>query len=176
MLAVLAQATALGALVLAAGSRSGRFSSLRTRMVQAVGPQALTLAAVVALVSSAGSLYLSEVAGFPPCKLCWYQRIAMYPLVVILALAARHKDYLVARYVVPLCAIGGAISAYHILIERNPSLEAGACDPNNPCSLIWVEHLGYVTIPVMALSGFALIILLTLAGRAWSRTDGGPID
>jgi hypothetical protein len=52
------------------------------------------------------------------------------------------------------------VSAYHVLVERVPSLETGSCDPTNPCSTIWVEHLGYLTIPVMALSGFAAVVAL----------------
>ena len=63
-------------------------------------------------------------------------------------------------------AIGGAVSIYHMLVERLPSLESSACDPNNPCSLIWTERFGYQTIPTMALSAFALIAALALTGRA----------
>ena len=64
-----------------------------------------------------------------------------------------------------MAAIGGTISAYHMLVERFPSLETSSCDPSNPCSLIWVERLGYLTIPTMALSAFALIVLLVLVAR-----------
>ena len=114
----------------------------------------------MAVVCTAGSLYYSEVAGFPPCRLCWYQRIAMYPLALILPIAARRRDVGVRRYAMPLAAVGGLIAVYHMLVERFPSLESGSCDPTNPCSIIWVEPLGYMTIPTMALSGFALILVL----------------
>jgi disulfide bond formation protein DsbB len=174
LLAIVAQLSVAAALVLAAGR--SRLQPVRRRITEALGPQALPLAAVVALVCTAGSLYLSEVAHFPPCVLCWYQRIAMYPLVMIIGIAAWRKDYLVARYAVPLSAVGGAISIYHMFVERFPNLESGACDPNNPCSTIWVEHFGYLTIPTMALSGFALIAALTLAARSWSRQIGDVDD
>jgi disulfide bond formation protein DsbB len=130
-------------------------------VLESVGPAALWVAATVALVATAGSLYLSEGADFPPCRLCWFQRIGMYPLAVVLPIAAWRRDRQVRWYALPLAIGGGAISIWHILVERFPSLESGAsCDVTNPCSTIWVERLGYLTIPTMALSGFVLIALL----------------
>jgi disulfide bond formation protein DsbB len=131
-------------------------------LLDGVRPVALGVAAVVAIVSMLGSLYYSEVANFPPCRLCWFQRIGMYPLAVILPLAAWRRDRAVRWYALPLAVGGGLVSVYHLLIERYPSLESGSCDPTNPCSIIWVERFGYLTIPTMALSGFALIAVLLL--------------
>ena len=131
-------------------------------LFDAVRPVALVVAAGVAIVSMLGSLYYSEVADFPPCRLCWFQRIAMYPLAVILPIAAWRRDPDVRWYAVPLAVAGGLVSVYHVLVERYPSLESGSCDPTNPCSIIWVERLGYLTIPTMALSGFVLITILLL--------------
>jgi disulfide bond formation protein DsbB len=130
------------------------------RVLAAVSPVALVLAATVATVAMLGSLYYSEVADFPPCRLCWYQRICMYPLVPILGIAAARRDPSVRWYALPLVVTGAAISTWHVLVERLPSLESGACDPTNPCSIIWVEKFGYLTIPAMALSGFVVIGLL----------------
>jgi hypothetical protein len=129
-------------------------------LLAAVGPAALWIAATVAIVATLGSLYYSEIADFPPCRLCWFQRIAMYPLALILPLAAWRRDRQVQWYGLPLAVIGGATAIYHMVIERNPSLESGACEAANPCSIIWVEKLGYLTIPTMALSGFVLVALL----------------
>ena len=128
-----------------------------------IGPMALWLAALVALVSMTGSLYLSEVAGFEPCSLCWYQRIAMYPLVLILGIAAVRGDAGVRRYAGPVAAIGAAISVWHIGVERLPGLPTGSCSLSAPCDLIWVERFGFVTIPVMALAGFLAILTLLFA-------------
>jgi disulfide bond formation protein DsbB len=114
----------------------------------------------VAAVCLAGSLYFSESAHFTPCRLCWYQRICMYPLVPVLGLAAVRRDDGIRVYGVVLAGVGALVSTYHVLVERFPSLEGGACDPTNPCTLIWVRRLGYLTIPAMALSGFAVIIVL----------------
>ncbi len=137
---------------------------------EALGPQAVQLAVIVAIVATSGSLYLSEVAHFIPCRLCWYQRFAMYPLVPILILLAWLKSSTLGRFVVVIPLVGASISAYHMVIERFPSLESSTCDPSNPCSLIWVERFGYLTIPTMALSGFLLIatLLLVSKGPSWN--------
>jgi disulfide bond formation protein DsbB len=70
-----------------------------------------------------------------------------------------------------LATVGAVIATYHVLLERNPQWESSVCDPKNPCTLIWVERLGYVTIPTMALSGFALILALLAISRAGDRLD-----
>jgi hypothetical protein len=128
----------------------------------------LPLGAAVAAVATGGSLYLSEVAGYLPCTLCWYQRIAMYPLTIVLGVAAWRRDREVWRTSVPIAAIGAAIAVWHIAIERNPAL-GGPCDPAAPCSIRWVEEFGFLTLPTMALIGFVTIIVLSLAAR--SRRD-----
>src|SRR3954465_15327787 len=133
------------------------------RTLDALRPQALSLAWLVALVATIGSLWLSYGAGVTPCRLCWYQRIAMYPMAIVLGIAAWRRDRGVKVYALPVLAIGGTISVWHMLIERFPSLEGGtSCDPANPCAFIWVERFGYLTIPTMALSAFALIAALLL--------------
>jgi disulfide bond formation protein DsbB len=126
-------------------------------------PYAGVGALAVAVVCTSGSLYLSEVAHFRPCHLCWVQRGFMYPLVAVLAVVAwRRVPWLRTAAIVAALA-GAAVSTYHVLLERFPSLETDVCDPSNPCTLIWVERLGYVTIPVMALTGFlSIAALLTL--------------
>lgn len=125
---------------------------------------ALPTATGIATVATGGSLLLSEVAGYLPCTLCWYQRIAMYPLVVILGVAAWRRDRQVWRTAVPIAVIGLAIAVWHVVIERRPAL-GGVCDPVAPCSLRWVEEFGILTLPMMAGTGFLAIILLTLAAR-----------
>jgi disulfide bond formation protein DsbB len=139
------------------------------RLAAAAGPLTLWLAFLVALTATSGSLYFSEVAHFTPCALCWYQRIAMYPMVVILGIAALRGDAGVARYAVPVAAIGAFISAWHIGVERVPGLPSGACSLDVPCSLIYVQVVGFVTIPTMALAGFLSIITLLLLARRAQR-------
>jgi len=126
-------------------------------MLAALGPNALGLGAVIAVVATAGSLYLSEGAHFIPCRLCWYQRIGMYPLAVVLPLAAIRRDRRAWPYPLALALGALPISIYHVILERFPSLETGACEVTNPCSIVWVRHFGFVTIPYMAASAFAAI-------------------
>jgi len=126
----------------------------------------LALAWVVALVATLGSLYFSEVAGFIPCRLCWFQRIAMYPLALILLLAVVAKDRRGAYYAVGLPVIGAVVSLWHLYIEANPDAESAGCRIGAPCSTKWIDEFGYVTIPMLALTAFAVIAaLLVLALR-----------
>lgn len=172
LLATLAQVGVVVGVVLAVGGRfSASIARARDAVVAQIGPQALGLGAAVALVSMLGSLYLSEVANFPPCRLCWYQRIAMYPLVVVLGVAAAKRDLAARLTAAILASIGAAISIWHLVVEANPTLESGSCDPTNPCSTKWVDQWGYLTIPGMALSGFALILVLLAAARPSDPTE-----
>ena len=129
------------------------------------GRTALGLAALVAIVATAGSLYFSEVAGYLPCALCWYQRIAMYPLAVVLPMAAVRADGAIRPYAAALAGIGAAIAAYHALLQRLPGLPSTSCSLDNPCSAIHFERFGFITLPVMALIGFLTILTLLLATR-----------
>jgi disulfide bond formation protein DsbB len=125
-----------------------------------VSPYVLWLAWLVAATAMAGSLYFSEVAGFIPCALCWYQRIAMYPLAVMLLIAAVRHDLGVRPYATVLAAIGAVIAAYHVLLQRLPGLPSGTCSLEVPCTAIQLERFGFVTIPVMALIGFISVLVL----------------
>lgn len=154
---------ALGASVLLVAYRL-----MRGREAQGLlGNVALWLAWLVAVVATTGSLVYSEAVGFIPCVLCWYQRIAMYPLVAILLVGAVRKEGLVKRYALPLSLVGLGISTWHYLVQLYPRLEGGACDPVVPCSARYVETFGFVSIPFMAGAGFMVIsVLLTFYVRA----------
>lgn len=162
LLAVVAELLVLGRVVVELGRRWSEPPARAWAVLRRdLGPQAHLFAAVVALVCMLGSLYLSEVADFPPCRLCWVQRYFMYPLTVLCAAQSVRS---LRRWLRPLsiamAVIGGGVSIWHMIVERHPSLEGATCDPTNPCSIIWVERFGYLTIPTMALSGFALIVAL----------------
>lgn len=129
------------------------------------------LAGAVALGASIASLWFSKGAHFPPCELCWYQRIALYPLAAILPLAAIRSDSAARRYGLVLGSVGLVVSAWHNLIETFPSLDSGACDPANPCTLRWVEGLGFWTIPRMAFVTFCLVLGALLLDQPSRRTD-----
>lgn len=176
LFATLAILAAVAAVILH-GVRWLPFPAARHRLGELLDGQEIPLAFVVATVATFGSLYLSEVANFVPCRLCWYQRIAMYPLPVLLGIAWWKRDSGVRRYALPLAVIGMAISTYHVLVERFPSLEgSGVCEVANPCTLRWVERFGFVTIPTMALAAFALIsgLLVYPAAPSPHRGDDLP--
>jgi disulfide bond formation protein DsbB len=121
------------------------------------------LSFLVAAGATAGSLYFSEVANFQPCRLCWFQRTAMYPLSVVLLVAAIRHDRGARFYVVPIAAAGAIVSSYHYLLEWKPSLEGGACSAVGPaCADIWFREFGFVTLAFMALAGFITIIVFAL--------------
>lgn len=142
-------------------------------VARAIAPNALGMAWFVAVLATAGSLYFSEVANFEPCTLCWYQRIAMYPLVVILGIAAARRERAGAVYAAVLAAMGALISLYHIVLEWFPALDSGACDPDNPCTLLWFRVFGFISLPTLALAAFLLILTLTTI-RAAHDEDVDP--
>ena len=121
-----------------------------------------------ALVATLGSLFYSEVANFIPCRLCWFQRIAMYPLAVILFAAALRRDVRGAvLYAIWFPIVGALIAAWHIYIQINPEAESAVCKTGASCAAKWVNEFGYVTIPVLSLTAFSAIF--TLLAMAWSR-------
>jgi len=126
----------------------------------------LAAAWLVATTAMGGSLYFSEVVGFTPCPLCWYQRIAMYPLVLILGVAMVTKDGRAWRYVLPLAGVGGLIALYHIAIQLQPELNIGVCTPEAPCSVRHVAAFGFISIPVMSAIAFLSIGVCVVAARA----------
>lgn len=113
---------------------------------------------VVSLMATGGSLFFSEVLKYIPCELCWYQRIFMYPLVILLGIASAKKDYAMSRYALVLSVIGGSLSLYHYLIQKVPSLhDLGDACGIIPCNTDYINWLGFITIPFLALVAFIII-------------------
>ncbi|MCM3728318.1 disulfide oxidoreductase [Neobacillus cucumis] len=128
----------------------------------------LLLAWLAAIIAALGSLYFSEVMHYIPCMLCWYQRIFMYPLTIILGIAFYRNDQGIYRYVLPLSIIGMLISAYHTLLQKLPYLQQfEMCTTGVPCSKDYINWLGFITIPLLAFIAFTIITvsLLILARR-----------
>jgi disulfide bond formation protein DsbB len=163
---LLALAAGAGAIVLGVARLVARSSPSAAAFVSAVDDVGLWLAFVVAAAATAGSLYFSEHAHFIPCNLCWYQRIAMYPLSLLLLIAAIRRDRGIRWYVGPLAGAGAVISTYHYLVEWFPSLErSDVCSLNVPCTTPWFRELGFVTLSFMALCGFLFILVLVVPRR-----------
>jgi len=179
ILTLLSNAVVVTALVLAlaaAVSRSAR--RIAEHVVDLVGPAARPTAWLVAAVATAGSLYYSEIADFVPCRLCWFQRICMYPLAAILLVGLLLRDHRVRWYAAPFVVVGAPLSLYHWLMERGVFAESSACAITVPCAVPWFEELGYVTLAFMALSGFLCIGSLLVVDWLWERRivshDPGP--
>ncbi len=137
---------------------------------------ALPLGLAVALTTSLGSLYLSEVAKFPPCPLCWYQRICMYPNIVLFGVAWWRRDRDVRFYVLPLVAVGAVIATYHYLLERFPDSVSSVCSTDVPCETVWVWKFHFLSIPGMAWVGFMLLGTLAVLARPRPNRGGGSGD
>ena len=121
----------------------------------------LYTAFAVALVATLGSLFFSEVQHFLPCILCWYQRSVMYPLVLILAVGILRRDKNVALYVLPLSIVGMAIGIYHNLLYYSILPESVApCVSGVSCTTRYIQWLGFITIPLLALTAFTIITIL----------------
>lgn len=140
------------------------------RLVTAVGGFALYVAWGQALIATTGSLFLSEVLRYPPCVLCWYQRIAMYPLVVVLAVGILRRDRGVHLSVLPLSLIGLAIAIYHNLLYFGFIPESGAvCRAGVSCTMRFFEWFGFITIPFLSMTAFFVITVLMLFHRRAQR-------
>lgn len=121
----------------------------------------LYLAWLVSMVATGGSLYFSEVALFVPCPMCWWQRIFMYPLVLILGVASYVGDQKVVRYALPFSVIGMGVSAWHYAGQKFPELfPLGVCRGGVPCTTEYINWAGFITIPFLAFTAFTLITVI----------------
>lgn len=120
----------------------------------------LFLAWLTSAISTLGSLFFSEVMFYPPCVLCWYQRICMYPLVLILGIGFLKEDRACLRYAMPLVGIGFIIASYHNLLYYQILPEsASPCLQGISCTTKFIEWMGFITIPLLALMAFTLIAI-----------------
>jgi disulfide bond formation protein DsbB len=169
----------LGSLVVIAGLAALAVAGI----VQLAGGRALAAAAewlsgwelalgwMIAALAMAGSLYFSEIADYVPCPLCWYQRIAMYPLVILLGLAAIRRDRRASLYGLVLSLAGAAIAVYHYQLEWFPD-QAALCRQGSLCEVIWFRVWGFATIPYLSLVAFlgvAALCSIALANERRAR-------
>jgi disulfide bond formation protein DsbB len=133
----------------------------------------LRLSFLISLAAVFGSLYFSEVLGFPPCVLCWYQRICIYPLTLIFAVGLIKEDRHCLNYAWPLIILGTLIATYHNLLYYGIIPESiTPCKQGVSCSTRQVEYLGFITIPLLSLIGFLTLAFLNLKiGKTWSSNE-----
>jgi disulfide bond formation protein DsbB len=163
VLGVAGQVLGAGLLLVGALALMGARAPLKA-LRRAVEGYELWLVFVVAAIATGGSLFFSEIAHFVPCELCWYQRICMYPLSIVTLLAALFDDPRAARYLLPLPVAGAGVSVYHLLVENGVVGESLTCRISAPggCGVKWINEFGYVTIPTLALTAFALVFAFLL--------------
>lgn len=135
-------------------------------------PLFLQVSFLVALIATLGSLYFGEFLKYPPCTLCWYQRICMYPLVIVLGVALWKNDQNFYRNVLPLSFIGLVIAIYHNLLYYGIIPDSiTPCSQGVSCTTRQVEILGFLTIPLMSLIGFLIIFVLNVLTFTNLRRD-----
>jgi len=127
----------------------------------------LYMAWIVAVVATLGSLYFSEIRHYIPCELCWYQRILMYPLSLLLGIAAYSNERRIKKYVLPMSIIGGLISLFHYLEQKVPGFSGiKPCTQGVPCNIDYIDWLGFITIPFLALIAFTIISILLILTKS----------
>ncbi len=139
----------------------------KTKFFDLVLDKSILLAWIVALTAMLGSLYYSDIVGYPPCKFCWFQRICVYPQVVLLAIALIKKDTKIAVYSLTLAILGSLFSANHFMLQLTGTsiLPCSTIGQNGTtCNHVFVNTFGFVTIPFMCLIA-GLLITLAMIGR-----------
>lgn len=130
----------------------------------------LIFIAVISLIATLGSLYFSDIRGFPPCTLCWYQRIFMYPIIAIATIGILQKNEKSAAITAFFSIVGGMISLYHYGIQKLVFLQdsAPSCGTVS-CTGHYINYLGFITIPFLALTAFLLIAITSLLMLKWQK-------
>ncbi len=136
---------------------------------------ALHLAFVIALTAMLGSLYFSDIKGYAPCVLCWYQRICMYSLVPICLAGFFRGDSKIYHYVMPLASLGYGIALYHVLLYMGVIKNEELCAYGISCTSKYVEYFGFITIPLMSFTAFSLILMCCVLYRRWMRKSSKVI-
>ena len=135
-------------------------------------------ALITAWTATMGSLYLSEVSGFTPCTLCWYQRILMYPLAVLLTFGIMRRDQHLPHLVLPFSLVGQGVAVYHFLLQKTPYLGSpSSCGIGVTCTTVWLDWFGIITIPLLAMVGFMVIttgMLMVIAADAGGASKVWP--
>jgi disulfide bond formation protein DsbB len=137
-------------------------SSIINNFNQLIYDNSVVFSWAIATLALLGSLFYSEISGFVPCTFCWYERIAMYPLVLILGIGILRRNKEIWAYGLPFSLIGLVISIYHYQLQIIPDQQSVSCSSETSCSGSWIMEFGFVTMPFMALSTFLLISVLLL--------------
>lgn len=141
--------------------KSSHAASALNLALDKLGEYRYVLAFTITLVATLGSLFYSEIAGYDPCKLCWFQRVFMYPQVIILGIAWWLKDKSAWVYPLALSVVGLVVAGYHYVLQLWPSqvVNCSIVGQATSCSGTYVMQFGYITIPLMAATAFAVVMV-----------------
>jgi disulfide bond formation protein DsbB len=173
--AILALATLAGGIITLAALALEKQMTWTGAWLTQVRASGLWIICMITTGAMVGSLYFSEKVGFAPCKLCWYQRIAMFSIAIISFVAALRNDKNIARYTIVLAPLGLIVSTYHYLLEWFPTLETNVCSLDVPCTAVWFRELGFVTLCFMAGCAFITVIAVSLAIMREQKIDSNSI-
>ena len=146
------------------------------RLNDLIGAAARHVALLAAWIAMCGSLFFSEVLGWTPCLLCWYQRILMYPLAGIIAIGIFRRDPKLHWYVLPFSIFGAGVSTYHYLLIKTDWLPAPPCTNDVPCTVDYIDILGFINIPFMALTAFIIITVMMFIWASFQATQDAITD
>lgn len=149
------------------------FKNSRRFILVVLGKNGILLSLSIAVASTVFSLFYSEIVGFEPCKLCWLQRIFIYPQVVLLGMAWFKKDFKIVDYALPLVIIGAIVAVYHNYIYYGGTsiFPCDALGLGVSCTRRYVFELGYITIPLMSLTGFLLMLFFLSAQKFYNKSE-----
>jgi disulfide bond formation protein DsbB len=145
-----------------ANTNGRRAAAARTR-AEDVAWNLVFVCWLVATASTLAALFFSEVMSLPPCVLCWYQRICIFPLVLLLPAGLFPFDPKIVRYALPLALVGESIALFHVLITYGLIPEGiTPCTQGVPCAKNQIEWFGFLSIPLLSLVAFSIITALLL--------------
>ncbi len=134
-----------------------------------IGKYGILLVFIISLVATCGSLFYSQVMGFAPCELCWFQRVCLFPLVIISGLALIKKDNNIIDYALSLSAVGFLIAFYQNYLGFSGTDSACPLGGGVSCVKRYIFEFGYITIPLIALTGFAMIIIFLIFAKNYQN-------
>lgn len=161
----------IGILVFIIALITEKYSTSAKKILELVRAWWMPASLIIVVGAFVGSIFYSEIAGFPPCSLCWYQRIFIYPQIILLVGALIWRDRSIARYLLPLSIIGGIIALYNSYLQYggSPLIPCAANVAAISCAQRFVFEFGYLTLPLMSLTAFILLILLALTELTQNR-------
>lgn len=143
--------------------------SMLKKTIDFIQINAIKIILAQVIVAILGSLYFSDIKGYAPCVLCWYQRICMYSMFPMIVTALWRKEDKIYQYTLPISILGALIALYHNLLYKGVIKNEEFCTGGISCTSKYVEYLGFITIPFMALTGFVVIITLSLISRNYIK-------